>query len=76
MLYAETAKDLQYALNKLKLYCDTWKFQLNINKNKVMTLSYNRQTGNNQFLYHVYGTDNIANDRQIRISRHNFYQKW
>ena len=36
VLLSESAQGLQNLLNKLKIFCDKWHLQVNINKSKVM----------------------------------------
>jgi hypothetical protein len=36
VLLSESAQGLQNLLNKVKIFCDKWNLQVNINKSKVM----------------------------------------
>ena len=50
-LVAESAKDLQYALNTFKIYCTTWKLTVNISKTKVIVFGKGRMPKNIAFSY-------------------------
>jgi hypothetical protein len=43
VLLADSAEDLQAALNTYASYCDIWKLQLNLNKTKILVFSKGRQ---------------------------------
>ena len=36
LLLADTAEELQYALNRLSLFCEEWKLKINKSKTEVM----------------------------------------
>jgi hypothetical protein len=50
VIVAESAEDLQNALNVYRDYCDLWKLTVNISKTKVLVFSKGRQR-NYQFVY-------------------------
>lgn len=43
VILAESANDLQFALNEFYRYCDTWKLTVNISKTKIVVFSKGRQ---------------------------------
>lgn len=43
VILAESANDLQFALNEFYRYCDTWKLTVNICKTKIVVFSKGRQ---------------------------------
>lgn len=42
VIFSENEIDLQKALDQFKLYCETWKLNINVNKTKVMIFSKGR----------------------------------
>ena len=42
VLFGNSKEDLQYALNKFEIYCDTWHLTVNISQTKVMVFSKGR----------------------------------
>ncbi len=51
------AQGLQNALNKLNIYCKTWRLKLNIKKTKVMTFSNRCKVEGQKF---TFGTEKIV----------------
>ncbi len=51
------AQGLQNSLNKLNIYCKTWRLKLNIKKTKVMIFSNRCQEEGQNF---TFGTEKIA----------------
>lgn len=43
VILAESANDLQFALNELYKYCDIWKLTVNISKTKIVLFCKGRQ---------------------------------
>ena len=51
VIFAETAAELQSALNAMYLYCETWKLKVNTAKTNVVIFSKSRQSENIDFIY-------------------------
>jgi hypothetical protein len=51
VIFAETAAELQSALNAMYLYCETWKLKLNTAKTNVVIFSKSRQGENIDCIY-------------------------
>ncbi len=57
LILSEIAQGLQNALNKLNIYCKTWRLKLNIKKTKVMIFSNRHKVERQNF---TFGTEKIA----------------
>ena len=51
VIFAETAAELQSALNAMYLYCETWKLKVNAAKTNVVIFSKSRQGENIDFIF-------------------------
>ena len=51
VIFAQTAAELQSALNAMYLYCETWKLSVNVAKTNIVIFSKNRECENTQFFY-------------------------
>lgn len=51
VIFAESAAELQSALNAMYLYCETWNLKVNATKTNVVIFSKSRRTENCHFLY-------------------------
>ena len=51
VIMAESANDLQLALDKFHDYCNTWKLKVNVQKTKIVIFSKGRLQRNVQFIY-------------------------
>ena len=51
VIFAESAPELQAALNAMYLYCETWKLNVNASKTNVVIFSKSRNPENLQFTY-------------------------
>ena len=62
IIFGQTPEDLQFKLNTLKDYCDTWGLEVNCNKTKVVVFRKRGGLKNDEAWY--YGDDNldIVND--------------
>ena len=50
LLYAESAEDLQAALNIFEEYCSEWKLSNNVSKTKIVVFSKRKHNNKNEFL--------------------------
>ena len=66
-LVAESAKDLQYALNTFKIYCTTWKLTVNISKTKVIVFGKGRMPKNIAFSYDEIPLEVVNNYKYLGI---------
>ena len=57
IILADSAENLQIALNALKSYCDTWKLEINCTKTKILVFS-NRKANPNDYNFNL-GINNI-----------------
>ena len=57
IILADSAENLQLALNALKSYCDTWKLEINCSKTKILVFS-NRKANPNDYNFKL-GTRSI-----------------
>ena len=51
VIFAESASELQAALNAMYLYCETWKLNVNVQKTNVVIFSKSRRIENTNFTY-------------------------
>ena len=51
VIFAESAEQLQAALNGLFIYCNTWKLTVNPTKTKIVVFSQSKVKGNPVFTY-------------------------
>ena len=51
VIFAESAVELQAALNAMFLYCETWKLTVNASKTNIVIFSKSRCIENTQFMY-------------------------
>ncbi len=74
VILSEIAQHLQDTLNKLDIYCKTWRFQLNIKKPKVMIFSNRHKVEGHNF---TFGTEKIAivDSYTYLLSSDNIYKK-
>ena len=57
IILADSAENLQIALNALKSYCDTWKLEINCTKTKILVFS-NHKANPNDYNFKL-GINNI-----------------
>jgi hypothetical protein len=50
VIFAESEKDWQNALNTFKWYCDQWKLKINVDKTKVLIFSKGNIRRNLKFI--------------------------
>ena len=61
VVFAETAADLQLALNYMNNYCNTWKLEVNIAKTKVVVFSEGKIRNIPAYTYGVLNLDVVDN---------------
>jgi hypothetical protein len=76
VIVAESASDLQSALNVYASYCDEWKLQLNASKTKVLVFSWGRQR-HYEFFYKTDKLEVVSDYKYLGIyfSRSGSFQK-
>jgi hypothetical protein len=77
VIFAETAPELQAALNAMYLYCETWNLKVNASKTNVVIFSKSRQSENSVFKYNGENLSNVEEFQYLGIifSRKGNFQK-